>query len=523
MHTNHKTSKRPDKQQKKEYIKYTSDDAKRNIYVQWGAPIALLFVIVVIFVSNFLIISKNTANKNMNQTLIHNAEAAADEINNLINQITYAGQAAAAIIGNDNKVDYAEWKKDAERINRSMPMPYLVAIVEMNGQGVVSDAISKIDLSNQPYFESTLTHKYKIVENDGILQKPAFVSISPIYSGREAIGMIYIYVSMKDIQKLMEYKSYDNSVSFALLDGSYDIMYRTGKDSYFTEDDDFIKSVRNSKLVDFTMDKIFLRLDQKIKFSFQAEMGDEHVTIISVPVKLGQWQFISVIDQQYVDKVKYKEWSAARNMAVNLSVTVVIFLVVLAILSAINKFRDNEQKQNLVDKADTDLLTELNNKIATQRKIQEFVDENPDAQGLFFLFDIDNFKKINDTMGHAFGDEVLSGLGQQLRNEFRVTDIIGRIGGDEFVLFLKHINTQDQLTAEGNRICKFFDRFNVGEYVKYSATASIGAAVFPKDGKSYQELYRSADIALYEAKRKGKNQLAYYNKAMQPPEEETEK
>jgi diguanylate cyclase (GGDEF)-like protein len=221
---------------------------------------------------------------------------------------------------------------------------------------------------------------------------------------------------------------------------------------------------------------------------------------------------MTVINQKYVDNVVAIEMRNARKMIINLAIAIGVFLLFLVANAIINKIRYGEQSKDLADKADTDLLTELNNKIATERKIQEWITENPGVQCLMFLFDIDNFKKINDTMGHAFGDEVLRSLGHQLRNEFRVTDIIGRLGGDEFVLFLKGIKSDDQLHREGERITKFFHDFRAGDYVKYSATASIGGVVVPRDATSFQEAYKAADAALYEAKRRGKNQLVFYSK-----------
>ena len=117
-------------------------------------------------------------------------------------------------------------------------------------------------------------------------------------------------------------------------------------------------------------------------------------------------------------------------------------------------------------------------------------------------------------MGHAFGDLVLKTLGEQLSQEFRKTDILGRLGGDEFVIFLRDIKTEDVIKMEADKILNFFKSFKVGDYVKYSATASIGVAMYPDDGKNFEELYKAADNALYEAKKQGKNRLIYYNKDM---------
>ena len=137
--------------------------------------------------------------------------------------------------------------------------------------------------------------------------------------------------------------------------------------------------------------------------------------------------------------------------------------------------------------------------------------ENPKSLAMMFVLDIDNFKKINDTMGHAFGDEVLSDLGKRISANFRVSDIIGRTGGDEFIIFLKALKDDSNTLREAQKLVNFFKNFQVGEYVKYSATASIGAAVFPADGADFDTLYKAADQALYKAKKRGKNQLVFYD------------
>ena len=129
---------------------------------------------------------------------------------------------------------------------------------------------------------------------------------------------------------------------------------------------------------------------------------------------------------------------------------------------------------------------------------------------MMFLFDIDNFKKINDTMGHAFGDEVLRSLGVQIGAIFRASDIVGRVGGDEFMVFLKDITSDEDIMKEAGKVEAFFKSFQAGEYVKYKATASIGVAIFPQEGEDFETLYKAADQGLYKAKKRGKNQLAFY-------------
>ncbi len=181
---------------------------------------------------------------------------------------------------------------------------------------------------------------------------------------------------------------------------------------------------------------------------------------------------------------------------------IVLFIAILLIINIMQIMGDNRSKEDLQEKADNDQLTGLKNKIATEREIKEYMAEYPDSIGMLFLVDIDNFKKINDTMGHAFGDEVLREIGRNIGVNFRVSDVIGRIGGDEFM----------ELTY-------VFMHFQVGYYVKYSVTASIGAAVFPAHWTDFESLYKSADAAVYKSKKRGKNQLSFFDDRDKTPEE----
>lgn len=194
-----------------------------------------------------------------------------------------------------------------------------------------------------------------------------------------------------------------------------------------------------------------------------------------------------------------------------LIVTISAFICLIVVVNIIGRIRNNEKTKELENKADTDLLTGLNNKLATERKIKEYMAKNPDSQSLLFILDVDDFKKINDTMGHAFGDEVLRSLGQQLPSNFRSSDIIGRVGGDEFMIFLKGVTEADSVRKEAEKVQNFFRSFKAGEYIKYAATASIGVAVFPREGNNFEALYKAADQSLYKAKKRGKNQLAFYS------------
>ena len=210
--------------------------------------------------------------------------------------------------------------------------------------------------------------------------------------------------------------------------------------------------------------------------------------------------------------INSRNYADTKGVLVKLFVALVLFLGAVIVLNIINRTVYNKSRIELQNKAETDLLTGLLNKIATEKHIQEFLDgDGKNEPAMLVVLDIDNFKKINDTMGHAFGDQVLATLGVKLKNQFRSSDIIGRIGGDEFIVFLKKIPNEEIRDKEANKLINFFKDFKAGDYVKYSVTSSMGVAMYPEDGANFEQLYKAADKGVYQSKKNGKNQLTLYS------------
>ncbi len=167
----------------------------------------------------------------------------------------------------------------------------------------------------------------------------------------------------------------------------------------------------------------------------------------------------------------------------------------------------------LIEKAQRDSLTGLYNKKSTEDLIERSfrADMETESRHALFLFDIDNFKAINDNLGHGFGDFVLTEFAAELRRQFRDTDILGRIGGDEFVVLMKNCGDNERVKKKLTQVCEELGREYYGEKKEYRVSASIGAAIFPEDGTHYAELYEKADKALYFSKAHGKNTFDIYD------------
>lgn len=178
------------------------------------------------------------------------------------------------------------------------------------------------------------------------------------------------------------------------------------------------------------------------------------------------------------------------------------------LVAAIGKITDissqKELEEKLVKQAQMDELTGIYNKATAKRKIAGLMAKR--QSGYLFMIDIDNFKEINDTYGHAKGDEVLVGIGSVLRDVFRREDVVGRIGGDEFVAYVCREEGRSFNASERARLILERLHMNQKEW-GVAVTASIGIASCPGDGEDYDALYMAADRAMYLAKQEGKDRF----------------
>ena len=179
-------------------------------------------------------------------------------------------------------------------------------------------------------------------------------------------------------------------------------------------------------------------------------------------------------------------------------------------------FRDISELENnkhtvstLKHTSEIDGLTKIFNRVATEQKITEYISENPKETSLVLLLDLDNFKAVNDVFGHIEGDHLLVETAEKLEHFFRSTDIVGRLGGDEFIVFLPSVKEMD-IDPLVSRIIEQLKKEYHTPDLHFEVTASIGVAHYPKDGNSFSELYHCADIALYDAKRSGKSRYSRY-------------
>ncbi|MBX0357512.1 sensor domain-containing diguanylate cyclase [Halobacillus sp. Nhm2S1] len=178
--------------------------------------------------------------------------------------------------------------------------------------------------------------------------------------------------------------------------------------------------------------------------------------------------------------------------------------------------RDISEQKNYEEKLERfafyDYLTDLPNRRLFEDRVEQAIakaERSGESFALLYL-DGDGFKCINDEYGHEIGDEFLCSVGKRMKECIRSGDAVGRIGGDEFAILLENISDRDQIYDVSMRALEKLREPYIVKGEEIRSSFSIGVACYPEDGRTLDDLFRSADKALYKGKRDGKNQVRLY-------------
>ena len=174
--------------------------------------------------------------------------------------------------------------------------------------------------------------------------------------------------------------------------------------------------------------------------------------------------------------------------------------------------RKNYELQ-LKEQAEHDGLTGLYNRRTFEDKSMALLQDRRGARNTNFAFlilDIDAFKEINDTYGHQEGDAALKLVGKILHKNFRESDIVARMGGDEFTVLMYNVATREDVSRKAQQVIDALDKAYAEQQIACPVTVSIGMEFFSKSDNTYDQAYKKADRALYKAKDAGKRCFEFY-------------
>ena len=208
--------------------------------------------------------------------------------------------------------------------------------------------------------------------------------------------------------------------------------------------------------------------------------------------------------------VGHKNYALITGVAIMFTETIVIQIIHMYLTKI------SRDEKALYDMANTDLLTDLPNRRALKQKMVELLEESHIKNNTFaiVMIDLDNFKNINDTAGHDYGDMVLSGIANRWRDVMNNNDFMSRLGGDEFALLVSGFSSFSELDTHLNEIMSQVEEKFVLNGRDYYISVSAGAALYPGDSAEVGQLLKYADMAMYAAKYQGKNRLCYFDSIM---------
>lgn len=225
------------------------------------------------------------------------------------------------------------------------------------------------------------------------------------------------------------------------------------------------------------------------------------------------WLFLNQMRHHHLPTHSFKkEWSL--NSGKKLDVYIHGQYIDNAIAGYVFSFHDvtlnKSLEAELLRQATHDILTGLPNRILLHDRVEQAIATTKNDLGIgLVLLDIDNFKHVNDTLGHTAGDELLKIISKRLTMFVRGSDTIARLGGDEFALLLPRLRHED-LVMKAKELVKLFTAPITIHGHMLTISASIGISMYPRDGQDCETLLKNADVALYQSKSQGRNTFQFY-------------
>jgi len=257
----------------------------------------------------------------------------------------------------------------------------------------------------------------------------------------------------------------------------------------------------------------------------------DHKTLYALPNQLIGKRMTEILPREIVskfqtniDKVLKKEGMVTFEYELNMPTGLVYFEARISYLSEYNQImtiiRDISEQYKSAEiirkQAYFDTLTSLPNRfLALDRLSQMLTESERDKKKIaIFFLDLDDFKKINDSLGHEVGDKVLIQSARRLKKILRDGDTVGRLGGDEFIILLRGIINDHDASVIAEKLLQTFKEPFLIDGRELMVTFSVGIAISPKNGSCCSDLLRNADIAMYEAKSLGRNTYSFFTKEM---------
>ena len=325
-----------------------------------------------------------------------------------------------------------------------------------------------------------------------------------------SVGLLCVSYTAQQFVRLLLQDTYRDEALSMLTDAEGNLLFSSGQKRLYIpepEDEQERSVVPSSMFFDGVQsqairDSMARREDNYYTFGYA---GEDYV-LVQTPLDHNGWLLFCMVPQQALvsDFAGITRLRHAQIISIMLIITLSSLLMIGMLMRDRRALREENSALSL--RAKTDAMTGLLNREAT-RAIIETALSGGQPGALLLLLDMDNLKDINDTLGHPIGDRAILMLTEQLRAIFPNADAIGRIGGDEFMIFLREAGSEAQARAQLETLRNRLVQASQGK--RATLRCSVGGA-FARPEEDYDSLYRRADDALYAVKRNGRDGYAFY-------------
>ena len=386
------------------------------------------------------------------------------------------------------------------------------ALIETDGTAHYDNGAEK-NVSQRYYFQEAIQGNETLSDPlESSIDKETRVILGvPVYQNGNVIAVLGGSYNVTALSRMLFNDVFDNSGYSLIVNQLGEIIAYDGDPAYhkITYGDNFFKFYeRKNLLSNATLQNVRQDFQNGTGGTVKVRTASDSATaqyLSYTRLGMNDWMICYVIPvsdaQNSYSFIKSYE-------GIFMSVFCILVLLLVFYIIHNNRIRNEELRRD----AQTDGLTGVLNKRTTEALINEILEQRPHEKGTFIILDVDKFKEVNDHYGHAVGDIVLSTLGQTLRNYFRENDIIGRIGGDEFVIYMCKTESKERAVTRIRALADTIKNLSFAEMNGHHITISIGIAFAPEHGTCYMDLYKNADTALYETKQNGRDGYFLFQK-----------
>lgn len=494
----------------------------------WIAVVLFIMITATLtmFLYDFYSIITKSAARETEEHMLQNSRVSATLVREKIQTDLDAIYALSSLISSFETIDSPEAKAMLKKIGNEFPFSALM-VSTPDGQYYTNNG-NAINIKNPSYLigSSKGDKMISVVYQAALYDRDMIALESLVYKDGMVVGKVSGLYYTNYINNILDNAANGSGHQYQIVDRNGDFILSSGLSAFYGYPNlyRFMDSV--SFIQEGGASEIIQDMRDGKPGASSLIKGGETAYISYMPIGINDWYLFSLAPDTGINLETFN----MQNPTVTLAIRIVVLFIILILyiiwrqiryrITMENANRELEvlnerllaRNESLKMKAENDLLTGLYNKVTSEHAISEYLsNEGKDGRHALFIIDLDDFKNINDELGHFYGDKALSEVSNVIDHCLRTTDIKGRIGGDEFIVLLKNIVSDDDVIHKAVEICGQLKKIILSEDASWKVSGTVGIAIYPDHAGNFNDLFVKADDAMYYSKEFGKGSYYIYD------------